>query len=140
MCVYDDDGSNEFQSDRYVRARKEYRCAECHLPIPIGNRHLYSVWKFDGSLNDSRIHQECADLAERVGMELCGESQWGYEQLVEHLQEMKIINDRIPYKFGIRLDLDPPLGSSELRYEAALAWEAIQHKYGGGEPDFGGEA
>lgn len=51
----------EFSSARWVVARKQHTCCECHSPIMIGEKHGYFAGKNDGPFWTYRQHIECED-------------------------------------------------------------------------------
>ena len=70
MCDFD--GAAEFSSSCMRKARKAYRCIECHGPIPAGSRHEYTCGKAEGEFYSGRSHLECSALWHFIHRELCG--------------------------------------------------------------------
>jgi len=63
VCVVVDyDGGNEFYSEAMRRARKPYKCCECHDPIAVGDLHHYASGKSDGYLFSERTCAACNEI------------------------------------------------------------------------------
>lgn len=58
--------------ETFPRARKEHRCEECRLPIPVGDVHARVGTLFEGHWDTYRVHAGCLDLVRFIDKELCG--------------------------------------------------------------------
>ena len=54
-----------FGQARTPRARKPHYCAWCHVTIEVGERHFYFFGRWEGELQDWRMHLECEDAHQR---------------------------------------------------------------------------
>jgi len=86
MCRVDsDDIDCQFYSSKEPRARKQYKCDECRRAIPVGEKHRYTVGKWDGMVQSYRTCAHC-HAASTWLQEACG----GYvfmsllDELAEH--------------------------------------------------------
>ena len=88
MCQVDYDGPS-FSTIRTVRARKEYKCFECGLPIVVGESHEYVSGKWDGYFDAFRTCSRC--VAARRWLEVVCHG-WLYGgvdvDIREHAEEM----------------------------------------------------
>lgn len=66
-CDYD---PPEVYSSRIVRARKEYRCYECHKPIRVGERHEYAFGVTDGYTYQPRTCMSCVGIRQFVSINI----------------------------------------------------------------------
>lgn len=55
--------SYQLLSSTEPKARKPYRCEWCPEWILKGDVHVHEVSKFDGDLQDMRLHKECYEAA-----------------------------------------------------------------------------
>lgn len=55
------------------KARKEHRCYECDLPIPVGSLHERVGSLYDGRWETYRTHLGCKALALFIEHEVCGD-------------------------------------------------------------------
>lgn len=55
----------EFYDEATPKGRKDYECRWCTEIIPKGEKHLHYWGKFDGDLQDTRMHLECKDAMHR---------------------------------------------------------------------------
>lgn len=58
----DYDGSPEFQSTAWPKARKPHKCMECGRVIAIGEQYERFAGKFDGALFSQKTCSECAEI------------------------------------------------------------------------------
>ena len=58
-CDYD---ACEWETNRWVKARKHHRCEECGRNIQPGEQYLYSAAKQDGSVWQSKCCEHCDEL------------------------------------------------------------------------------
>lgn len=70
MCSTDADPCDVWD-EREVVARKQHRCYECRLAIPVGCRHVRIGMLFDHEWSASRVHAECLALWYFVHREVC---------------------------------------------------------------------
>ena len=49
--------------------RKQYKCQWCREPILIGEKHHHYWGKYDGEMQDIRMHTECAKAAQRSDLD-----------------------------------------------------------------------
>lgn len=59
-CDYD--GTMEFMSVKEVRARKSFRCEECHRSFPAGAKYEKMAAKYDGDFCSVKTCLDCADI------------------------------------------------------------------------------
>ena len=87
MCMIDDsDGQVTMLRDgKYVTAKKQHKCAECHRFIEQGERYHVETYKFDGAVT---THKTCAHcmVARDWLQDECGGSLYGAieEDIREH--------------------------------------------------------
>lgn len=63
VCLsMDYDGSNEFFSEKPVRARKAHKCCECRGAIAVGETYHYAAGKCDGDFFDERTCAVCFEI------------------------------------------------------------------------------
>lgn len=62
MCEVEFDGTTEFASIEYRRARKQHYCDECGRSVGAGERHRYDVIKHDGAICTYRTCLPCENL------------------------------------------------------------------------------
>jgi len=53
-----------FFSRRIVKAAKVHHCCECDADIVVGERHQYTVGKWDGAVDSSRTCLPCMRIAD----------------------------------------------------------------------------
>lgn len=65
MCLADgaDDYSVTVHRESWHRARKSYKCIECHRDITIGERYRYSFQVFEGSAYSWHTCEHCGTIA-----------------------------------------------------------------------------
>lgn len=65
-CIYggNDEGeySPDFQSLKWVKARKPHKCCECRRQIQPGESYLRYTGKWDGEMNTYRTCAVCEDI------------------------------------------------------------------------------
>lgn len=71
MCS-DDLDYPEFYNTSTPTAKRRHRCDECGSFIPIGEKHRYTVGKWDGEFQSFRSHFACQDLREFITDVICG--------------------------------------------------------------------
>src|SRR5665213_2830283 len=89
MCRIDDcDERWEWWDTSFRKARKPYKCEECHGPIVVGETYEYTVAKYDGHLDVYRTCAHCqvakAWLYANCGGALVSEV---IEEIKEHAEE-----------------------------------------------------
>lgn len=72
----------EFFDERWVVARGEYRCYECHRGIWPRDRHVRVTGKWDGEVGTYRFCSDCHDISQSL---YCGG--WTFGALWEDIQE-----------------------------------------------------
>ena len=95
VCLdMDYEGSNEFYSDKMVKARKAHRCCECRESIPVGDTYHYACGKSDG---DFWTNATCATCHEIRAAFTCGS--WVFTQLWEMVcaEMFPVWNTQGPY-------------------------------------------
>lgn len=66
-CMYGNwDCDNDFESQRWVRARKPHKCCECGREINVGERHEVFVARSEGQFFSKRTCAECQDVRESL--------------------------------------------------------------------------
>lgn len=86
MCSADYDPPKMLVEERR-RARKEHRCSECHLPIPVGVMYLHirGVWDEPCTFKQ---HLECRELLSFISDKYCGDDEsWAYGELRSEVAE-----------------------------------------------------
>lgn len=59
----------EFFNSSNPKARKEYVCQWCNEPILVGEQHHHYWGKWEGDMQSTRMHLECADAASDSDLE-----------------------------------------------------------------------
>jgi hypothetical protein len=80
----DYDGSPEFYTHTYHRARKAHKCCECGRAINIGERYEYFASKFDGDFDVNKTCHQCAEIRQVFS---CGNEGPYYGQLWEEMRD-----------------------------------------------------
>lgn len=86
MCDSDATMASVYTETR-PRARKEHRCVECRLPIPVGVRYVRTWGIWDGEASSYAQHIECRELLEFISERYCGGETWTYGSLREEVSE-----------------------------------------------------
>jgi hypothetical protein len=142
MCDTDFDPA-EVWNETFPRARKSYKCGECHRAIPVGRQYVHITYLYDGKWSVHREHRECQALATFIEHEVCNDGgsilTGGLAEEIENLGEYD----------GGRTEQDHPAlvamgfelaGSADDddRWEPATAqtvvewlWNLIKAEYGG---------
>ena len=83
-CDYD---PPQVYSSRVVKARKEYRCYECHARIRVGDKHEYAFGVYDGYAYQPRTCMHCVDIRQFVVNNIpcfC----WGHGNLIDDCRDI----------------------------------------------------
>lgn len=56
------DEQPDFYTWMFPKARKEYKCCECHRSIAKGQKYEKYTDKFDGSINTSKTCMDCSNI------------------------------------------------------------------------------
>jgi len=60
----DCDGNSEFANAQICKARKQYKCYECHNVIAVGDQYRRDTGKYDGEFYSYTTCMGCADIRE----------------------------------------------------------------------------
>lgn len=85
VCIDSDVDGDEmpsFQSDEWVKARKDHKCCECRKVIAVGERYERSTGKWDGRVKTYKTCAACQDIRQS----LCCNG-WRYGSLWEDAEE-----------------------------------------------------
>jgi hypothetical protein len=120
MCEIDGDVCTVW-SRSFPRAAKDYRCAECGLPVSKGAKYVRVNMLFDGSWNTERAHPECERIAYDAAKAACGARMWEIGSTAEHLAYIGI---------GIGRGLVEVEVDKATKDALARRWRYIHEKYG----------
>ena len=73
-----------FFREKFVRAKKQHKCCECHQVINIGDTYQYVIGKWDGEVQIYKSCEKCANLRDSLNDVSCpyyrglGEEYWEY--------------------------------------------------------------
>ena len=79
---------------KVVTARKTHVCNYCGCIIPVGDKYLAGVFKYDGMIYSWKNHGRCAELVSALNME--GEEGITSEDFYEYItEEFRIIQNKL---------------------------------------------
>lgn len=71
MCEYP-----QFYSHQTRKAKKQYKCGECHGLIQPGEQYHYHYGKWDGDLGQFRFCLECEEMRGRLNENINDPEDW----------------------------------------------------------------
>lgn len=87
-----DDPTPAIYREKWVRGRKDYRCYECHNPIPRGRHHQVASGLWEDEWRTFRTCWTCLDLRVHIQAQLQYSEDWpGFGELYEHAQESDLL-------------------------------------------------
>lgn len=113
------DNPPEFMDVTRPKARKQHRCCECGLPIPVGEVYIKSLGKWDGDFGQYVQHVACHELLQWISDQFCGGEMWSFGELRQELSEYR------PEHFSA--EREPDLRA--LAVTALERWAIIQGTY-----------
>lgn len=112
------DNPPETLTETRPKARKQHRCCECGLPIPVGTVYVHTWGVWNREPNTYKQHGECRALLQWISDTFCDGEMWSFTTLTDELGE---------YGPGIYADDDPAKPDAVM---AHAWWAAIQDQYG----------